>query len=357
MADRASEADGIAMRGGYSLATVGAKHVIDGALPLVLDALERIAPERGAGIFTMADFGCADGGTSLDMVTTVLREVRRRAPERPIAMVYTDQPRNDFNALFAIVQAPGRLDGITGLDVLASATSFYRRILPPGSLSLGFSATAMHWLSAKPCNVSDHVQAVGATGPSLPPSPARAVPTGRPSCFIAPPSCCAGGRLVLVNFCRDEAGRYLGHTAGVDMFDTFARLWRELVADGTIAEAEYREMTLPQYYKSVAEFAAPLTDPGDPVAPCRAAARSSWRPASSPAPSPPTSPGTATPPPSPGPMCRPCAPGPRAPSTPRSPPRVRRPSAAPSSTPTMTATRRWCASGRGATAWTTSMPT
>jgi len=31
------------------------------------------------------------------------------------------------------------------------------------------------------------------------------------------------------------------------------------------AEAEYREMTLPQYYKSVAEFAAPLTDPDDPV--------------------------------------------------------------------------------------------
>ena len=93
MAARASEADGIAMTGGYSLATVGAKHVIDGALPLVLAAVERLAPERGAGVFTMADFGCADGGTSLDMVTTVLREVRRRAPQRPIAMVYTDQPR------------------------------------------------------------------------------------------------------------------------------------------------------------------------------------------------------------------------------------------------------------------------
>ena len=36
----------------------------------------------------------------------------RRAPERPIALVYTDQPRNDFNALFAIVQAPGRLDAV-----------------------------------------------------------------------------------------------------------------------------------------------------------------------------------------------------------------------------------------------------
>jgi len=265
MAERAREADGIAMTGGYSLATVGAKHVIDGALPLVLDALERIAPERGSGIFTMADFGCADGGTSLDMVATVLREVRRRAPERPIAMVYTDQPRNDFNALFAIVQAPGRLDAISDLNVLASATSFYRRILPPGSLSLGFSATAMHWLSAKPCDVSDHVQAVGASGPELAAFARQGRADWQAILLHRAAELGSGGRLVLVNFCRDEAGRYLGHTAGIDMFDTFARLWRELVADGTIAEAEYREMTLPQYYKSVAEFAAPLTDPDDPV--------------------------------------------------------------------------------------------
>ena len=38
-----------------------------------------------------------------------------------------------------------------------------------------------------------------------------------------------------------------------------------VVAAGAIAEAEFREMTLPQYYKTVAEFAAPLTDPDDPV--------------------------------------------------------------------------------------------
>ena len=81
MADRASGADGIAMKGGgyYSLATVGAKHVIDGAQPLVLDALTRLAPERGSGTFTMADFGCADGGTSLDMVTYPPRITRSAA--------------------------------------------------------------------------------------------------------------------------------------------------------------------------------------------------------------------------------------------------------------------------------------
>jgi hypothetical protein len=123
----------------------------------------------------------------------------------------------------------------------------------------------MHWLSAKPCNVSDHVQAVGAAGPELAAFSRQGRADWQAILLHRAAELSSGGRLVLVNFCRDDEGRYLGHTAGVDMFDTFARLWRELVADGTIAEAEYREMTLPQYYKSVAEFAAPLTDPDDPV--------------------------------------------------------------------------------------------
>jgi len=51
------------MKGGgyYSLATLGAKHVIDGATPLVLDAIARMPNDAGA--FVMSDMGTADGGT------------------------------------------------------------------------------------------------------------------------------------------------------------------------------------------------------------------------------------------------------------------------------------------------------
>ena len=38
-----------------------------------------IAYDDGS-LFTMVDMGCADGGTSIAMVGTVLKEVRRRAP-------------------------------------------------------------------------------------------------------------------------------------------------------------------------------------------------------------------------------------------------------------------------------------
>ena len=37
----------------------------------------------------------------------------------------------------------------------ACGTSFYKQCFPTGSVILGFSATAMHWLSKKPCDITD----------------------------------------------------------------------------------------------------------------------------------------------------------------------------------------------------------
>ena len=64
---------------------------------MILDALAGMDISDTATPFTVADSGCADGGTSINMIGEVLREVRHRAPSRPIQMVYTDLPRNDFS--------------------------------------------------------------------------------------------------------------------------------------------------------------------------------------------------------------------------------------------------------------------
>ena len=74
-----------------------------------------------------------------------------------------------------------------------------------------------------------------------------------------------GGRLVLINFCRDEQGCYLGNTGGINMFDRFNEIWQSFVRDGVVTAQEYAAMTLRQYYHTVEEFSAPLRDPDSAV--------------------------------------------------------------------------------------------
>src|SRR5210317_2173130 len=108
MASR-GHSEGITMSGGglYSLATIGAKHVIDAATPMVVAAIDSLPQESFEGGFTFSDMGTADAGTSLEMVGKAIDAVRRRAPQAPISIVYSDQPRNDFNALIANVYGLG----------------------------------------------------------------------------------------------------------------------------------------------------------------------------------------------------------------------------------------------------------
>ena len=262
----------IAMKSGgyYSARTKGAKDVIDNASPLVLAAVEALELDPAAARpIGLADFGTADGGTSMEMIGRTLAALRARAPERPMVLTYTDLPSNDFSQLFRNTQGLGtagdHLSGYEGLHVFASGTSFYRPILPPGSLDLGFSATAMHWITQAPCPIPDHVHAVGASGDERAAYTAQGMADWTAILTHRARELAPGGRLVMVNFCIDEAGRYLGNTGGVNMFDTFNTLWQRLRDEGAITAEEYRNTNFPQFYKTVAQFRAPLDDPHGPL--------------------------------------------------------------------------------------------
>ena len=263
----------IAMRGAgyYSAHTTGAKTVIDTVGDRVVEAALRMPRLEPGRPFVIADFGAADGGTSLDLMRRLAAAIREPEPEREIEIVYTDLPHNDFSTLFRLTQgllgADGRapLAEIPNLHILGSGTSFYRQVVGTGTLSLGFSATAMHWLSRRPCMIKDHVQAVGAAPAERDAFRAQALADWEAILLARARELRPGGRLVLANFCIDEAGRYLGHTGGIDMFDCFARHWRDLLDAGRIGAAEFVNATLQQFYKTPEEFAAPFRDPASAV--------------------------------------------------------------------------------------------
>jgi len=262
----------IAMKSGgyYSARTKGAKDVIDNAAPLVQNAVEALnldpSSPRPIGL---ADFGAADAGTSMEMIGRAVTALRAKAPGRDVVLTYTDLPSNDFSQVFRNSQGTGtagdHLSGHDRLFVFASGTSFYRQVLPNESLDLGFSATAMHWITGTPCSIEDHIHAVGAKGDELAAYTDKGMKDWTTILRHRAAELVPGGRLVLVNFCIDEAGRYLGNTGGANMFDTLAMLWRRLRDEGTIAAAEFRDTNFPQFYKTLEQFRAPLDDSGGPL--------------------------------------------------------------------------------------------
>ena len=266
------QADNVTMSGGglYSLATLGAKHVIDKTIPRVLQALESAngaQTTRSINPYTFSDMGCADGGTSLELWRSVIGHLRNGAGEssnNDIQIVYADQPNNDFNALAKITHGLTEfktyLNEFDNVFVSQSGASFYTPILPENTLDLGFSATAMHWLRGKPMDISDHIHMVGARGNELDAFAVQASKDWETILLHRARELKHGGRLVLVNFCRDEAGGSLGATDGANMFDTFNSIWQQFVDDGVITAEEYKAMTLPQYYNTVEEFSAPFED-------------------------------------------------------------------------------------------------
>jgi hypothetical protein len=256
----------IAMRGGgyYSDNAIGAKMVIDATVPVVDAALAAALAKTSNKPLAIADFGAADGGTSLDLMRKVVRGVRNACPDRLITLTYTDLPYNDFSALFRLLHGlNGAANGAPlaqqpGLFTLASATSFHHQIFPDETLSFGFSASAMHWLSAKPGLIADHVHAAGASESERASYRKQALFDWTNILLARVCELVSGGTLVLVNLCVDERGRYLGSTADGNLLDTLARHWRALAAANIITADEYRAGTIQQYYRTVDDFIGPF---------------------------------------------------------------------------------------------------
>ena len=260
------------MKGGgyYSQSTRGAKDVIDNAAPMLMEAVAALPVPVSGQPVRIADFGCADGGTSEKTIRDTVVAIRGRWPDRQIQVTYTDLASNDWSQLFKSMQG---LDGsdntywteFPGIFVQGCGIGFHHQLLPDGTLDLGFSATAMHYVSELPCRITGHVHHVGATGEALAAFDAQAAKDWEAILLARAAELRTGGRLVFMNFGKDEEGRYLGNTGGVNMFDTFELHWRAMADAGEITADEYDAATFAQAYRTPDEFKAPLVDPQSPV--------------------------------------------------------------------------------------------
>ena len=90
--------------GFYSDNTIGCYNVILESASLMLESVKS-ALVKSRSVFTIVDYGCADGGTSMPLLYACVKELRKVYGDGlPIHVIYEDQPINDFKSLFLRLQ-------------------------------------------------------------------------------------------------------------------------------------------------------------------------------------------------------------------------------------------------------------
>jgi len=248
----------IAMTTGYSAQTEGALLCINTASDWALTCVDQLPAQTS---YVLIDYGAADGGTAVGLWSQVLDRLHANQPKAHLTLIGNDLPSNDNVALAEnLAQQIPRTPKPT---VLVSARSFYEPSVAPNTVSFGFSATAMHWLSESPGPLETHTHVL-ASGDSeaLTRFTTQALKDWAYILELRSLELKVGGRLLTVNLSRDEQGRYLGHNGGEtrNVHDQLHQIWRGLVDEGVISEEIYKQGTVLNFYKSPEEFMTPLKD-------------------------------------------------------------------------------------------------
>ena len=248
----------IAMTTGYSAQTEGALLCINAASDWALTCVDQLPAQTS---YVLIDYGAADGGTAVGLWSQVLDRLHANQPKAHLTLIGNDLPSNDNVALAEnLAQQIPRTPKPT---VLVSARSFYEPSVAPDTVSFGFSATAMHWLSESPGPLETHTHVL-ASGDSeaLKRFTTQALKDWAYILQLRSLELKVGGRLLTVNLSRDEQGRYLGHNGGEtrNVHDQLHQIWRGLADEGVISEEIYKKGTVLNFYKSPEEFMTPLKD-------------------------------------------------------------------------------------------------
>jgi hypothetical protein len=211
---------------------------------------------------TVLDLGSSEGRNAIHVMKTIVAGLRQRT-RQPVQTIYSDLPSNNFNQLFDNLEQ-ARCAGLVPTGVYASAVagSFYGPLLPPGTVHVATSFNSIHWLDHLPAEpVPDFVA-------YRRPHPPRSGLTVSPEATAAFKGQ-AEQDLVRFLECRARelvpGGKLLlagpGDTDQARMSDGIADVLNDacldLVADGVLERDQYERLTMPVYFRTVAELLAP----------------------------------------------------------------------------------------------------
>jgi hypothetical protein len=149
------------------------------------------------------------------------------------------------------------------------AGSFYGRLFPTSSVHFITCCNALLWMDHLPnVPVRDFVsyrRPQPGRGPSVPPEVEAAFTQqahGDLVRFLEARACelVPGGKLLIANPADDEQRR-----TGDGLYDVLNDACVDLVAAGRLERSRYERLTIPIYFRTIAETLAPLEEAGSPV--------------------------------------------------------------------------------------------
>lgn len=232
------------------------------ALPLFEQAAELVPLANAPEPIVIADYGSSQGRNSLAPVASAIHALRRRiGAERAISVVHTDVPGNDFTTLFQTLdQDPeSYLRGDGAVFPSAMGRSFYQQILPSGSVTLGWSSWAVHWLSRTPAPIPDHVYADYSRNSAIRAAyRTQSADDWRAFLVARGNELRPGGRLVVLTVAVGDDGE-IGYCP---MLDVIRAAILDLIGDAFLRPEEADRMVLPIVGRSRGDWTAPFSATG-----------------------------------------------------------------------------------------------
>ena len=245
----------ISMAAGYSEQTEGAMLCIEAAKDWALDCVSSL-PKLDRHVFI--DYGAADGGTARDFWSELLSKAKIIFPTSELTLIGNDLPTNDNQALVNSLNYQYEID--RNINTYLCARSFYDQLSSSGSVSFGFSATAMHWLSRHlELKNHTHIQA-SSDNENFEKFRDQALADWELILMQRSNEIIKGGKFLAVNLSRDSNNNYLGNNGGktLNVHDQIHEIWYELLQEKIIDSQEYEAGTVQNFYKSPDEFISPL---------------------------------------------------------------------------------------------------
>lgn len=231
------------------------------ALPLIVEAINRIDLAQIGGEFRIADYGSAQGQNSLLPMKTAIAQIRKLPAKSgtatiPISVTHTDLPTNDWSTLFQTVlfSPDSYLTGQTNVFCFASGTSIYQQIFPPNHIAFGYSAITEHWLSRKPCDIPNEIWSARATGEVHNTWAAQAKADWHAFLQYRALEMQPSAQLLIIG----SGANAEGNSGAEGLIDLANQILQQLVKDGTLKATEYEQMAVPTYYRTAEEWKEPF---------------------------------------------------------------------------------------------------